>query len=240
MRTLILDIETAPNLADVWGLYNQNISLSQLRESARVICFAAKWHGEKRTMFFSEYHDGHDVMVQKAWDLLDEADAVVHYNGRRFDVPHLNREFLSYGLTRPSPFKQVDLLKVVRREFRFPSNKLDYVATELGVGSKVKHEGHTLWAECQLGSPKAWGRMRRYNVGDVRITEGLYDRLLPWIEEHPTVTLYKHGSCPRCGDVELERRGFAYTKVSKFQQYRCKGCGAWSRSGQAVERVDVR
>lgn len=237
----MLDIETSPNVADVWGLFNQTVSLRQLRETSRVICFAAKWHGEKRVRFHSEHHDGHDAMIMEAWSLLDEADVVVHYNGAKFDIPHLNREFVKLGMPPPSPYKQVDLYTAVRKVFRFASNKLDHVASELGLGTKVSHEGHGLWTRCLAGDDSAWRSMRRYNIHDVRLTEQLYDRLLPWLPSHPTRTLYEvGGSCPRCGGPELERRGFSYTAVSRFQRYRCKACGTWSRSGKAEDRIDVR
>lgn len=241
MKILLLDIETSPNVADVWGLFNQNISLTQLRETSRVICFGAKWHGKHGVIFSSEFADTHQGMVELAWKLLDEADVVVHYNGARFDIPNLNREFVLAGLPPPSPYKQVDLLRTVRKQFRFTSNKLDHVAQQLGLGSKVKHAGHGLWSRVLAGDEKAWREMRKYNVQDVRLTEQLYDRLLPWLTDHPARTLYEvGGACPRCGGVELERRGFAYTAISKFQRFRCKGCGTWSRAGKAEDRIDVR
>ena len=43
MKTLTLDIETAPQVAHVWGLWQQNVGLPQLLESGYVMCFAAKW-----------------------------------------------------------------------------------------------------------------------------------------------------------------------------------------------------
>lgn len=242
MKILVIDIETSPNVAHVWGLFNQNVSLSQLRESTSVIAFAAKWVGEKRTYFFSDYTDGHDVMVARAHELLDEADVVVHYNGRRFDIPHLNREFLLAGFTPPAPFIQVDLFETVKRQFRFTSNKLDHVSEQLGIGNKTKHEGHTLWVRCMAGEAKAWALMRKYNIQDVVLTEKLYEALKPWITTHPNVSLFDlQAGCPRCGSPDgLERRGYEYTSVSKFQRYRCRDCGRWSRSGRAVERVDLR
>lgn len=241
MRILVLDIETAPNLAHVWGLWNQNVGLSQLLESGRMICFAAKWVGTKRVMFFSEFEHGHEEMTRAAHALLDEADVVVHYNGKKFDVPWMQTEFARYGLEPPSPFKQVDLLATVRREFRFPSNKLDAVLKEFGLGGKLKHEGHVLWIKCLLGDPKAWRQMKRYNVQDVRRTEELYlTKLLPWIKNHPSHSLYEGREGCICGSTDLEKRGFAYTTVSRFQQYRCRSCGRWMRSGKAVDRVDLR
>lgn len=241
MKILVIDIETSPNVAHVWGLFNQNVSLSQLRESTSVIAFAAKWVGERKTHFFSDYVDGHQAVIEAAHALLGEADVVVHYNGRRFDIPHLNREFILAGLAPPAPFAQVDLLQCVKRQFRFTSNKLDHVAQQLGLGGKTQHEGHMLWVRCMAGEAKAWATMRKYNIQDVVLTEKLYHLLKPWIIGHPNVSLYDGtDGCPQCGSPDLERRGYAYTSVSRFQRFRCRGCGRWSRSGRAVERVDVR
>src|SRR5215472_3495403 len=98
--TLLLDIETTPNLAHVWSFWDQNVGLDQLRESAELLCFAAKWLGDpaKDTVCFSSYRHGKQDMVKIARELLDQADAVMTWNGRRFDIPHLNREFLEGGL----------------------------------------------------------------------------------------------------------------------------------------------
>src|SRR4051812_2425821 len=94
-RTLYLDIETAPHVAHVWGLWNQNVSLAQLQESSRVLCFAAKWRGARSSMFYAEWdNDGADGMLLKAHSLLSAADVVVHYNGASFDIPTLNKEFI--------------------------------------------------------------------------------------------------------------------------------------------------
>lgn len=244
MNILHIDIETSPNLAHVWSLWNQNVSLAQLQESTEMLCFAAKWHGRKNAIYSSVHGDGKEKMVKYAWDFLDAADVVVHYNGRRFDVPHLNREFVEAKLPPPSPFKQVDILDTVKKRFRFPSNKLQYVSKALGLAGKVQHSGHTLWVQCMAGDPKAWKLMEKYNKQDVVLLEDLYTELLPWISSHPSVPLLTgdHGEdrCNRCGSSELEKRGYAYTTTARFQQYRCKECGGWLRSGKAVARVDLR
>src|SRR5690349_14141247 len=98
MRILTLDIETSPSLAYVWKLWKENIPLQRLIETGEVICFAAKWYDQPDVMFHSIFHDGKDGMVQAAYELLSQADAVVTYNGKKFDMPHLNREFILSGL----------------------------------------------------------------------------------------------------------------------------------------------
>lgn len=243
MKVLTVDIETSPSVAHVWGLFKQSVSLSQLQESTRVISFAAKWHGVRAVEFRSDFHDGHEAMVQRAHALIDEADVVVHYNGKSFDMPHLRREFLLANMPPPSPVREVDLYLVVRSRFRFISNKLDHVTRELGLTGKVTHTGHDLWVRCMAGDPKAWALMKKYNKGDVVTTEELHDVLLPWINGYPHAGLYGDSevpTCQRCGGHGLRKEGFAYTALGKFQRYACKDCGSWSRGKSRLAGVDIR
>ena len=113
MKILHIDIEVAPNLGTIWGIFNQNIGINQLMETSYILCYAAKWHGKQGMIFDREkYNNKTDQFLLGIWELLDEADMVVHYNGARFDIPIINREFLLYDILPPSPFKQVDLYQV--------------------------------------------------------------------------------------------------------------------------------
>lgn len=229
-KILTIDIETSPNIAYTWGLWNQNVSLSQLIESSRVLCFAAKWHDKKTVEFYSEYHDGRETMIRKAWDLLNEADIIVSYNGPAFDIKHLQREFVTAGMTPPSPFRNIDLLKTARAQFKFPSNKLDHVADAMGLGQKLKHAGQELWNQVLAGNPKAWTEMKRYNVQDVRLTEALYDYLGPWIKGAPHAGLWAtERSCHACASTNLTHDGWHYTNTAVYARLHCLDCGAWNR-----------
>lgn len=244
MKILCIDIETTPNLAHVWGLWDQNVGLNQLLEATEMLCFAAKWLDGKNTMFYSAHHDGKEAMIQAAWDLLDQADVVLHFNGKRFDVPHLNREFATAGLMPPAPYVQLDLLTVVKRVFKFPSNKLDYVLRALGLAGKVKHEGHELWIKCMAGDEKAWRKMRIYNKRDVRALQDLYYRIHPWIQGHPNVALYSEEpaeqACPGCGGTNLTKQGHRYTAIGKYPRFQCQDCFKWSSGGKREAGTDLR
>lgn len=248
MKILAIDIETTPNLAWVWRLWgDQNVGLSQLVESTEMLCFVAKWVGEKdSTVFVPGSHfpyaseTQHRWMVQTAWDLLNEADVVLHYNGKRFDVPHLNREFLLAGLTPPSPYRQIDLMETVKRQFKFPSNKLDYATKILGFPGKVKVD-FELWTSCMEGDVDAWIKMRDYNVRDVTEMEKLYMRLRPWIVGHPNAGIDHVGECcPTCASTNLQHRGYAYTSTGRYPQVLCKDCGRWSRQRKRAEAADLQ
>lgn len=214
-----------------------------------LLCFAAKWHGAKRTEFRSEWDDGHGAMVERAHDLLSEADVVVHFNGRSFDERHLNREFALAKLGPPAPFKTVDLLLAARRRFKFTSNKLENMLIEFGLSRKLDTGGFILWREVLnfLGEydeavvRKARRDMRRYCIGDTGGTDELYAEIMGWIAGHPRPALYGGAdhSC-HCGSTDLVKRGTAFTPLGEFQQWQCKDCKAYSRSGKRLNSTDLR
>ena len=242
MKILHLDIESSPNTAHVWGLWQQNVSINQLMESSYVLCYAAKWHDSEDLYFDSVQQSKPKSMLKGIHGLLDSADAVVHYNGTKFDIPTLNKEFILHGFNPPSPYKQIDLLRVVRSNFRFPSNKLDYVAQRLGLGKKHEHEGHELWVKCMNGDKDAWKRMEDYNIQDVVLLEQLYYKLLPWIKNHPNQNLFNESVvCPTCGSNHLQKRGTAISATGSYQRYQCKSCGSWSQGTKVTKKtVEVK
>ena len=184
----MLDIETTPLQVYTWGLWDQNIGINQIIKSTEMLCFGAKWLGEKSVNFKSVHHDGKKAMLEELHRLMDEADALVGWNSAAFDHKHINREFLENGMTPPAPTKDLDLMTIVKANFQFPSNKLDYVAQKLGVGSKVKHSGFELWIGCMNDDKKAWAEMKRYQIQDVQLLDSLYDILLPWFPGSGSVT----------------------------------------------------
>jgi hypothetical protein len=215
----------------VWRVRDENIGPEQIVDPGGMICFAAKWVGEKEVEFRSDHHDGHKRMVRRAHRLLDEADVVLHFNGRRFDVPHIQREFVELGLLPPSPFKQIDLLETVKRQFRFLTNRLAHVAPQLGLAGKEEHEGFGLWLKCMGRDRDAWERMRSYNIRDTLLLEEAYGLLRPWIMSHPSRAAFAGMDvCPRCGAGALQWRGYAVTATGSYRRFQCKGCGGWGRS----------
>ena len=238
MKILLIDIETSPNLAHVWGIWQQNVGLSQLLESSYTMCYSAKWLGNKDVYFDSVHRNDAKKMLEGVHAMLCEADAVVHYNGSKFDIPTLNKEFLVHKMPPPPPIKQIDLLRTVRSQFRFPSNKLDYVAQRLGLGKKKDHEGHILWVKCMNGDKKAWKTMEEYNIQDVILLEKLYNRLTPWIKTPLNKTIMMKDRdgfvCPTCSKPSLLSKGFRYTTTGAYQRYQCKACGAHSTDTRTV------
>lgn len=237
IRILLLDIETAPLLAWVWGIWQQNVAINQIAEAGTVLCWAAKWLGEEEVQFGSVQRGKPLQMLGKIHKLLDQADVVVHFNGTKFDIPTLNREFLLHGFLPPSPYKQVDLLRTARQNFKFPSNKLEYLLKALKIGEKVKTGGFDLWLGCMKKDPACWEKMKTYNVADVVEMEKLYKKLLPWIKGHPNVAMYQADKevCPHCGSEEFQQRGWYRANTYQYRKYSCSSpaCGKWFRGAKS-------
>ena len=247
-KILHLDIETSPIIAYVWGLFNQNIATNQIITPSTILCFAAKWHGKKGVMYKSIEKSTHEEMMKHLHKLLDEADVVVHYNGKKFDIPRINREFTILRLPPPERYAQIDLLQIVRAVGGYDSNKLEWVAKQIGISQKIENSGMSLWDGCMKNDTKAWREMKQYNVQDTTMLEELYLDYLPWIRVHPNVGVYKladgqsldRPTCTNCGSVNVIKKGLAKTKTQMYQRYRCVDCGTPMRGRNTVIPKDQR
>jgi hypothetical protein len=210
-------------------MFDENISPDQLIDPGGLLCFCAHWVGSKEYIFMSEWDDGKHDMAIALHDLLDEADAVITYNGNRYDLPKIRGHLMLEGLKPFAPPTSIDLIKTVK-SLGFVMNRLAYIAPLLGVGEKMRHEGFQLWRSVLEGDPKAQKRMRKYCVQDVRVTARLYKHILPFISDHPHLGDNK-GACGGCGSDHVQLRGFRRTKYFKVQRLQCVDCGSW-QTGQ--------
>lgn len=238
-KILFYDIETAPILAHVWRLWDNNVGLNQIESDWHIMSWAAKWLDEKEVMY-ADQSKAKDIsddkkILKQMWKLLDEADIVVTQNGIDFDQKKLNARFIIHGFQPPSSYKHVDICKIARQKFGFTSNKLEYLSSVLCTKNKKltkrKFAGFELWKECLDGNLKAWREMQKYNKLDVTTLEELYHKIIPW-DARINFDHYHNrtDNVCTCGSKEFYRNGFVYTPVGKYQRYKCKECGSEVRS----------
>jgi hypothetical protein len=231
-RILLFDIESSPSLSYVWEMYETNV-LKVVRPW-NMLCFSYKWLGERKTHVvslpqFKGYkknpHNDREL-VKKLWKLFDEADIIIAHNGDKFDIKKSYAKFIEHGLTPPSPYKTVDTLKVARRYFKFDSNRLDSLGEYLHLG------GFDLWDRCMDGDISAWSLMERYNKKDVELLEKVYLKLRPYMQGHPNYNIFSgtNHSCPICGSLKIQRRGYSYSRTTKYQRWQCLSCFSWHQS----------
>jgi len=260
-RILTLDIERLPGQAtlkhrgltitgEFWDLnawkhtIGRRIHPDDVTQWPRSICAAAKWYDQRTVMFTAEWEDGgHEAFLRQTWEWYDAADIIVGHNLDRFDTKHLKAGWAEYGWPAPAPTKSVDTLKVARSVFAFESNTLDALCKRLGVPAKSdKYDVATARAACN-GDTAAQRKLANYNKGDIRATEAAYDRLRPWIPNHPNLGLYTNDdrACPNCGsDKRTLLEKDAVTGVTRYAMYRCARCGGTYRANHMRHRVVTR
>jgi DNA polymerase elongation subunit (family B) len=235
-KILIYDIEISPLMGASWRRYDTN--MLWIDQEQHILTVAWKWYGQKSVhalslpdfkTFKKDIHNDKEL-VGEFQKVLDKADIILGQNSDRFDNKHINARLLIHGFAPMPKYKTIDTLKM-SREFNFSSHKLDDLGEFFGVGKKIKTD-IDLWRDCMNGDLKAFKKMVKYNKMDVILTEKVYDKMKDWSTKIPNFALMEDNpdGCPRCGHLKLEKRGFTYTQVSKFQRYRCNKCGGWSQS----------
>jgi len=242
-KILLLDLETSPNLAYVWGKYEQDVI--EFEREWSIICYSAKWlDGSQKTRCLADYkgYNGNYMddgkLVRDLWNLCSEADIIVAHNGDSFDIKKMNARFTYHGLTPPTPYKTVDTKKVAKKYFAFNSNSLNDLGKHLGLGKKVETGGFELWLGCMRGDAQAWKKMKKYNKQDVLLLEKVYLRLRPWMVTHPNAGMYTDKLvCPRCGSGRIQSRGLYKNKTTEYKRTYCSDCGGWGRTNENVREV---
>ena len=244
--TILLDIETAPNLAYTWGVWKQTISHEMVLDRGYIMCATVKVLGDSRCFYYETRTEDDSEVVKALMEWLSLADIVIAHNAKKFDIPLIRARAIVHGMNPPSPYKVIDTLEIAKREFKFVRNTLKNLAEELHCTPKDSHDkfpGFSLWSECIKGNDEAWEEMKLYNIEDVLTLEEVYLKLRPWDTQHPNTVSEldpEQVRCPKCGSVHLERRGYYYTNAGKYQKYQCKDCGGWSSTRYTENSIKIR
>lgn len=233
LSVLFIDIETSPLLSYVWGLWDQNVGLNQIKNEWFVLSWAAKWMGQKEILYQDQRNakkieDDKDLLAG-VWKLLDKADVIIGHNVKRFDSKKLNARFILNGFQPPSSYRQIDTLEIAKKHFQFTSNKLEWISGKLCPDEKKyktkKFQGFELWSECLKGNPEAWEEMEKYNRQDITALEAVYDKLIPW-GGNVNFATYNNSldTYCKCGG-RYAANGFMHSNTGRHQRYRCNLCG---------------
>ncbi len=154
MRIITFDIETKNLFQDVNSNDPADLDIS-------VICI----HDSSDNSYQSFLEND----MNKLWPIIEQADALVTWNGDHFDIPLLNK----YYPGDLSKIKSIDLMREVQLKLG-RRLKLDGVA-EATLG--VKKSGHGLEA-VEWWKTGEIEKIIKYCIDDVKITRQLYDYAL--------------------------------------------------------------
>lgn len=229
IRTLYLDIETSLTNVLSFGIRKQYLTDNQIVEPSHICCFTAKWKGKNNKPIFYSNPNNNVVterrMLVALRNLLDEADLVIHYNGKSFDNKVIRWHLMKNKIAPPSPYQQLDLYNIMKTT-KPESRKLDYISREFGIGNKLEHEGFDLWKKCWNGDKQAWAKMKAYNIQDVKLLERLHNYIADWI---PPLIFDDVDQCTHPG---LKAYGYYRTKQTIYQRNYCPDCKHYIRGAK--------
>jgi hypothetical protein len=251
-RILILDVERLPGITEQYwwdrgDLKNRYIHHETVKRLPRTTIVCCKWYESDEVIQLAEWDKGgRKAFLRKVHRLLERADIVVGHFITGADLPWLRGDLhIEAGLPPLPPFKTVDTLKVLRREFGSgaPFKSLDAFCQIVGIPSKTdRYDREAMERAVTEKSVEDRERLVSYCVGDVLATQGLYDYLRPHIKGHPALFIDgkdKLTSCHRCGgDTEpIVKRYVA--NIMTYGMRKCVVCQAYSRISIEPERLSI-
>ena len=244
-KILLWDVESSFNQVLTFDLYPERIHHNNIVTERHIICISYKWYGEKKIhtisilddpkRFKKDIHDDYHV-VSEFRKIIEGADAIVGHYQDKFDIPMLNAR-LVYNRLNPLPkIVSLDTKFMASRNFKFNSNRLDYLGKFLGYKGKMENPPN-LWIDCFNGDKKAIEHMGKYNRQDIDVLDFVFTTLKPFVKNYKlNMNMFLKGAvCPTCGSENLEWRGWNYTKVNKYRRFICKDCRSWSDFRHAVK-----
>jgi len=229
-KRLFFDIETSPNVGLFFTAgYKLNIGYDSIIKERAIICICYKWEDDREVKYLHwDSKQCDKKMLKQFIEVANEADELVGHNGDKFDLAWIRTRCLYHRIAMFPNYTTIDTLKISRSKFKFNSNRLDYIANFLGVGSKIKTD-YGLWKDILLKNDKvAMTKMIKYCQMDVKILEKVFKEMsvhLPPKSHYGMTFGQDKGSCPECGSDELIVCRYKYLVSGTCKvQYQCKTC----------------
>lgn len=247
-RIILYDIETIPNLQAALENWVDLVppfpgKKPTMSASVSTICsFGYRVFGEKNAVGvnawdFPEWEkDVNDdsAICKRALEVFKDADAVVTFNGKRFDEKFIQTRLGIHGLDFMCKVPHIDLCKVTAANMFLLNNRLKTVAKFLLNDKKLDHDGWPLWVKTHGGvnrvrDVRAEALMSKYNLKDVNLMVPLFKRLRPLIKNIPNHNAFTEAGsknvCPACGSTRLVSNGIRATQLRIYRRLNCKDCG---------------
>lgn len=236
-RTVIYDIEVSPCQGWFWQTGTQYIGAHNIREAGKIICISYRfmdWPKGKVKSLKWDKNQCDKKMVHKFYEEVKDAELLVGHNGDQFDKKWINVRLAAHGLPTLKFNETEDTLKQVRKQFKLPSYRLDFLCKYFKIGGKLATTSD-LWEEIVFNNcKKKLKEMVEYCNNDVLILEELYRTIYPYVDHKMNLAVMHRDPsiCPQCASTNIIKRGFKYLKSGIFQRYTCNECGHRYRDGK--------
>lgn len=237
IKRLFWDIETSPNVVLSWRVgHKVNLDSENILKERAVICIGYKWENQPAKVLTWDKSQDDGPMLRKFLQIANEADELVAHNGDSFDLPWFLTRCAFHQIPTFPSYKTVDTLQWARRKFYFNSNRLNYLAQYLGMGSKIKTE-FGLWKSIVLDKDsKALKRMADYCARDVELLEQVWARLSALVPHKTHAGVMSGGlrwQCPHCSSHLVKPVKDKTTAAGRRQKLMQCSCGKFYHISRA-------
>lgn len=241
---LVYDVETSHLLAAVFSCGEQVIRHAQLIapfDRYRILTVSymhlllnAKTgkfkKGKIKTISYDIKNHNDSKLIVEFDKEIRKADVCLGKNSDSFDVKMLNASrYLDNLPALPEwTYYSEDLQKQFRRVFRLPSQALDYISKQRGIGGKIKMEMDD-WIEiCLKKNKTTLLKMGKYNRKDVADTTYLFIDAFKFCD-YKTLNLSairnKNANigqfCTKCGSEDISKTVNRMRGTTLFTYYHC-------------------
>lgn len=228
-------METPPNKAWVWGCGDQYISHGSLvkgHDNWGIICITYCWNDGKPAKVIDWGYEEQDTakVVAEFDQIIAQADYVIGKNNNRFDDKMLNAQRMLAGLPGNPEWSKYtdDLEKQMRKYFRLPSQSLDYISKQLGLGGKIKMEMQD-WidiVEKNENGLKSFNKMLKYGKKDIVDTRKLWNMLSSHFDTKFNMATFKGEklACKKCGSTNIVKNGTRISGGVRYNTWLCNSC----------------
>lgn len=238
-KIICLDLETLPNLPEalkVWPQLSNYPGLTLRASITSIICFGYREFGVDQTAkcvnawdfktWNKDVNNDHEL-VKAARAILEDADAIITHNGKRFDLKFFNTRLLINGLEPLHKLKHTDTCAIAKANLFLFNNRLNTLGEFLVGDQKMEHEGWDLWVKVHKREQASMDKMTRYCKKDVNLTTDIFKVLRPYCKDIPNYNLFTDlgiNICAKCGSTRIKEDGHSYSQTTVRKRYRCKDC----------------
>ncbi len=240
-RILFYDIESKPLQAWLWSPGKQYVGHKQLvKEHSQygIICITYCFNDGRPAQVIDWGYEEQDTakVIREFDEVIKSADFSIGKNSDRFDTKMINSCRMFAGLPGLPQWTKYtdDLERQMRRYFRMPSQSLDYISNQLGLGGKIKMEFQD-WidiVEKNDNGRKSLAKMLKYGKKDVVDTRALWFKLSEHFDSKWNQAKFQDSglACKHmdCGSENLRKDGTRMAGKTKYQQYTCSDCGRYA------------
>lgn len=230
-KVLFWDIETSPLTVSTFNIGSKvSIGHNQILEESKIICISYKDPGWKKAkvLTWNMAKKCDKAMLNKFVKIASKYELLVAHNGDAFDIKVFKGRLYANKVKPLTNILTLDTLKIARKNFKLPSQRLDFHSKLNGHTGKDKMSFDDWLDITYKKCNKAMDKMVKYNIKDTEILEGVFFDMLPYCDKLPLnlgliISGQKDG-CKECGSKEFILYGNWYTTTNMYEKRQCKVC----------------